>query len=651
MDRRLSPWLALGLSLCFIFASGVYLLVEARTQRRLTVRTELRPVGWPKSDVLWFAPGAYWVDDFDGGVQSGTLDQTAILTLWNSNGTVNFGPGFIRFEQAGGVKEGTLRDDTSLCVVNTASNSKVSVTFMREQTVELGYDGCVMKGTLAQEATLKSWDGGSKTYPPNTLVDFNGAGLVTRAVLPPSDPTPLDGLYNGTCTVTGTNTSPFSSFLFGFRASKGVFAGSHDAELYSLQWQGNYDAKGTILNGLMTGWVDVMEGGQKIRWTIRGPIEGRLAAAAAGGTLTMTTADGKRTWTGSWTAAAGSGAGTKRPDFGPLDAGGMPGCLLELSPNRESAGWVLNSGTPYSVWAAPKRVGQPYTAAAWQTYGPWTLAGRRRYTFVWEGPTLGGNLANNDASPTSTELSPALASLGFRNLTGEPVWLTVNPLPPGRCRPGEETSGTGVAGPAAGTGWTLTSKWTHTYSSMTPSRYGSVAFTETTAIVTSQTAKTSHTWSDPPHVLSPGQDVSLKLGISKQSGTFGRAYTLVFYGSYSTRPSGWATGVMIPPMMDWAGAEADTSPLFDGRPTTFQVDRAGGPAIIDAALMGRLFLAGNAGTEASTTWSGKVPDGTPNGRFLLIVSSGHARRMDQPDQVVTVAAAGATYYEYVWKGK
>jgi len=120
------------------------------------------------------------------------------------------------------------------------------------------------------------------------------------------------------------------------------------------------------------------------------------------------------------------------PDFGSLDEGGMPGCLIELSPHAESRGWVLNSRTSYYVWAAPKRVGQPYTAAAWKRYGPWTFADRRRYTYIWEGPTWGGTLADN-VSATSTELSPALASLGFKNSTDEPVWLLVNPLPPGGC--------------------------------------------------------------------------------------------------------------------------------------------------------------------------------------------------------------------------
>lgn len=121
----------------------------------------------------------------------------------------------------------------------------------------------------------------------------------------------------------------------------------------------------------------------------------------------------------------------KQPDFGPLDEGGMPRCLIELNPGREDPGWLVNSRTPYSVWAAPKRVRQAFNVAAWRSYPPRAFPERGRYIFIWEGGTWGGNLANNDARPTSTELSPALASLWVRNVDTEPVWLIVNPLPPG----------------------------------------------------------------------------------------------------------------------------------------------------------------------------------------------------------------------------
>ncbi len=405
MNKRVSLGLKLGLCFCFIILSMAYLPVEARTQKTLAVRTQLRPVGLPKNDLLWFAPGICWVDDFDGGVQSGILDQTAILQIWNSTGKVSFGPGFIRFEQAGGVKEGTLLDDTSLCVVNTASNSKFSLTFKGKKTVEFGYDGCVMKGTLAQEATLKSWDGGSKTYPPGTLVDFNGAGLVTYAILPPAGPTQLDGLYNGTCTIVGIDTFPFS-----FRAINGVFNGSFNKILYSLQWQGNYDKGGNIQNGMMTGWVDVMEGGQKMRWTVRGPIQGTIAAVASRGTLTITTADGKRTWTGTWTAAIGPAA------IQPCDHYWGPIEPLRLA----GAGPAQAPGTYWLVYADVPRTPDPPQKWIWKKYGPVTLKGGKRY-FVVFGRSAEVALfeeSNLPAQETLVSATPATAVIWNENDSG-----------------------------------------------------------------------------------------------------------------------------------------------------------------------------------------------------------------------------------------
>jgi hypothetical protein len=55
-----------------------------------------------------------------------------------------------------------------------------------------------------------------------------------------------------------------------------------------------------------------------------------------------------------------------KPDFGTLDQGGMPRCLLELSPQAKSSGWIVNAGTPYAVWAAPKIVGQQIGRASWR---------------------------------------------------------------------------------------------------------------------------------------------------------------------------------------------------------------------------------------------------------------------------------------------
>jgi hypothetical protein len=115
------------------------------------------------------------------------------------------------------------------------------------------------------------------------------------------------------------------------------------------------------------------------------------------------------------------------PNFGALDKGGMPECLLELAPNQESVGWVVYSRTPYVVWSARKRTGEPYTAADWRSYGPLTLNDRRHYIVSFNG---GGNLMENERA-TGAELSPALASLGFRNQTADSLWLLVNPLPPG----------------------------------------------------------------------------------------------------------------------------------------------------------------------------------------------------------------------------
>ncbi|MFC2157550.1 hypothetical protein ACFLT9_06905 [Acidobacteriota bacterium] len=361
--------LTLGFIVCFVVFSGVYFAIEAQTQKTLTVRTWLRPVGWPKNNnYLHFAPGNYRVDDFDGGVQSGILDQEALLKIWNSNSQVLFGPGFIRFERAGGVKEGTLPYDTTLCITNTASDSKLILSFKGKTTVEFGYDGCVMKGTLAKEATLKSWDGGSKTYPPGTLVDFNGAGLVTEAVLPPTGAPHMDGQYNGTCTIDGIGTFPFN-----FNASNGVFKGSIDKPLYSLQWQGNYDKAGTIQNGWMTGWVDVIEGGQKTRWTVRGPIQGTITAAASRGTLSITTADGSQTWTGNWTAAVGSSAIQPCDHYlGPIEPLRIP-----------SAGSSQTPGTYWLVWADVPRTTVPKEQWNWKKHGPVTLKGGKRYFIVF----------------------------------------------------------------------------------------------------------------------------------------------------------------------------------------------------------------------------------------------------------------------------
>ena len=196
MNKRLT-FLLMAI-FCFYFIISFSVDLSGRGPLTLAVRTQLRPVAWKADRLLWFAPGSYWVDDWEGGVQSGTLDETQTLQVWNTTRNETFGPGFIRFERsAGGVKEGTLETDTTICVVNTAAASKLSLVFARQTTVEFGYDGCVMKGTLAVEATLRTWDGKNETCPAGSLVEFNGAGELIRWVKGAGKATALDGEYTG----------------------------------------------------------------------------------------------------------------------------------------------------------------------------------------------------------------------------------------------------------------------------------------------------------------------------------------------------------------------------------------------------------------------------------------------------------------------
>ena len=332
MNKKTSLWAVQRLSLCLITMVIVSPAAQAREEKTLTAKTELRPVGW-KEGRLWFAPGSYWVDDVDKGVQSGTLAETKSLKVWNSQGLeVKFAPGFIRFEAAGGVKIGTLAEDTELKVVNTASPTKTSVIFAGKTAVEFGYDGGVMNGTLAKEATLKTQNGQMKSYPAGTHLDFDGAGMVTKAIdAPPTVSAALDGTYTGKCTMTllpeitsqgngvipawdkadspfvDGNGEPALTFVFSFKAASGSFKGGVDTTRYSLQWEGNYGATGTIVNGRMTGWVDVFRGSQKLRWTVRGPINGTLKPALPStGTLSITTAGGRELGGGSFTGALGA---------------------------------------------------------------------------------------------------------------------------------------------------------------------------------------------------------------------------------------------------------------------------------------------------------------------------------------------------------
>lgn len=135
-----------------------------------------------------------------------------------------------------------------------------------------------------------------------------------------------------------------------------------------------------------------------------------------------------------WAGVAGSMGAVAQglPDFGALDAGGMPACLIELQPQKQTAGWVLEANTPYAIWAAPKLVGRGYRQSAWRAFGPFQLAGERRYLFTWDGSSPGGSLADSPTlTGTTPILSPAVASLHLQNLDGDSVWLIANPLPPG----------------------------------------------------------------------------------------------------------------------------------------------------------------------------------------------------------------------------
>jgi LPXTG-motif cell wall-anchored protein len=321
MNRRLPLLLFITLGFCVSGNAAVGSIGQpapTRDPKVLAVRTQLRPVGKKATETLWFAPGNYWTDDWEGGVQSGTLDETVELQIWNTTKRLTFGPGFIRFERtAGGVKEGTLVAKANLCVVNTARPSSLSLEFMpAPATVEFGYDGCVMKGTLANDETLRMWNETSQLFKAGTQVEFNGAGLVTRGVAGPGTSgaaTPFDGVYTGTCTLAcpegvwwvdvgrSTKTVPFK-----FTAKGGVFEGGGDDLPYSLKWRGDFDSKtGAITKGSVTGWIDFDHPRyrprdyahpepckeSKLRWTVTGPVSGTLAPPATGRFTTNTSTD------------------------------------------------------------------------------------------------------------------------------------------------------------------------------------------------------------------------------------------------------------------------------------------------------------------------------------------------------------------------
>jgi hypothetical protein len=131
---------------------------------------------------------------------------------------------------------------------------------------------------------------------------------------------------------------------------------------------------------------------------------------------------------------------SQTPVFGPLGNGGMPKCLHEINPGVYVPGELVLSNTAYTVWVARKRVGQEYRkVTAWKEFGPFKLDGGKRYVFT--GDSVSANLR-----PGSTSVSPGLASLHFENRETWPVWIVVNPLPPGCGKSATEGSSNDISG-------------------------------------------------------------------------------------------------------------------------------------------------------------------------------------------------------------
>jgi len=343
-------FVAFFLSFAFISVIGPYVTnVDARTQKMLLqTRTQLRPVAWPEGKGKpWFAPGPYWVDEFERGVQSGTLDMNKSFEIYNGNGrSLRFGRGLIRFERsAGGVKEGTLASDTApppLPVVNTGGRNNQTINLAPGTIVEFGYDGGVMRGTLNTVSSFfpEGMNTTRKKYPKGATLYFNGAGQVVRAELPPGPTVPpgestsIDGLYVGTCTITTQSLS----FPCRFTARNGVFEGVSEVEkTCHLDYKGNCSKNGVITNGSLTGWADInhwrdrdpnclapcglnhrwinydpklgpiarrqdgsklfgpFKDGQRphyLRWTVRGPVKGTITPGLATLNMTATSNDG-----------------------------------------------------------------------------------------------------------------------------------------------------------------------------------------------------------------------------------------------------------------------------------------------------------------------------------------------------------------------
>lgn len=268
-------FLAFFVSFVCISVIGPYVSnADARTKKMLQERTQLRPVGWPGSaGKVWFAPGPYWVDEFEGGVQSGTLDEVISLRVYNGQGSsVRFSRGLIRFERAdGGVKEGTLASDIKLPVVNTGGRNRQTISLAAGTIVEFGYDGGVMRGTLNEDSFFfpEGINTSSKKYPKDATLYFNGAGQVVRSVLPtgttvpPGEPTPVDGLYKCNCIIPSQSLQ----FECEFTARNGLFEGVKELdETCHLDYKGNYAKNGAITNGSLTGWADINHWRDEEEW-------------------------------------------------------------------------------------------------------------------------------------------------------------------------------------------------------------------------------------------------------------------------------------------------------------------------------------------------------------------------------------------------
>ena len=70
MARKILVTFFLGF-VCILMIGSYVSNADARTQKMLKTRTQLRPVAWPESKTKpWFAPGPYWVDEWEEGYRA-----------------------------------------------------------------------------------------------------------------------------------------------------------------------------------------------------------------------------------------------------------------------------------------------------------------------------------------------------------------------------------------------------------------------------------------------------------------------------------------------------------------------------------------------------------------------------------------------------